>query len=111
MICHCGHDSSLHTELVDLGGGKKFVGCCSECGCIMLHTGAQNVLDCHECWKETPEGMAAQKSSEEMAKRSKERYTFVREALQKLAHDYNVRFPNDGKGVYKYYIFNSVHWE
>lgn len=111
MICHCGHDSSLHTELVDLGGGKKFIGCCSVCGCIIPHFKAQNVLDCHNCWLESEAGKKLTEYNKKWAQDAAERYAFMKEAMRKVAHDYNVKFPNDGKGAYKYYIFNTVGWE
>jgi len=40
----------------------------------------------------------------------KAKFDWMKEAVNKLAQDFNKQFPKSG-GEYKYFLFNSVRWD
>ena len=117
MICHCGHDSKVHTRKVAAANGT-FIGGCEECDCFIPHDHpittrptTARVMGCDECYKESPEGIEQAEISKALTSNRRERMEFTKEAVRKLANEYNSKFPDDEAGAYKYYLFNAVSWE
>jgi len=51
------------------------------------------------------------KKQAEEAKEWSEKFAFTRELVNKLAQEWFKKYPKAGKGSWKYFLFNTVHWE
>jgi hypothetical protein len=56
----------------------------------------------------------AELQAKEEAKEEKEwseKFEFMRQLTSNLAQEWHKKYPKTGNGSWKYFLFNTVHWE